>query len=102
MKKTLDKIKKEISLNQISEQIEKWIFLKSRETPIENYGDIDIFVIIKDKKEMFELTKKVSKIAANLTISLDKYVTVFPIHKSDFNKKESQFIKNLHIKGIVL
>lgn len=102
MEYILQVIKEQIDYIKFDPSISKWIFLKSHDWEIKNYGDLDIFVIVKTRSSIFSTAEQVSTLAAQLTISLNLYVTIFPIFERDLYEAKTQFLKNLQSKGLEL
>lgn len=81
----------------------KWLILKTHDDFL-NYGDLDIFVIFEASEAncYYSVAKNISTLSSELTIAFDKYVTIYPMEKSNYLNATTQFMRNLKSKEIII
>lgn len=79
-----------------------WLFIRSHDVNANLYKDFDLFAVVNDQENLFELTVELSAFSVELTLQFGKHVSIYPIHTSELVYRKNQFLKNISTMSEIL
>lgn len=89
-----DDLKKAVHGKAIA-KVTNWLLTRPHDVSLSLYNDLDLFAIVGDQEDLFEMTSELSSFAVELTLLFGKHVSIYPIHISDLLNQKNQFLRNV-------
>jgi predicted nucleotidyltransferase len=63
-------------------------------------SDIDVLIVIRDEFDYFDLLKRTSQLAADLSLENDTVISRVFVSRQDFESRKTPLLMNIHREGI--